>query len=53
MIQGKTYDRVIGNWDEKDKMFYLLVQKWNDKDPDYQYYETVGTFQSIKVEVNK
>jgi len=50
MEEGKTYDRLVGNWDSKDKMFYFLVQKWNEKE---EHYETVGTFQSKNADLRK
>ena len=46
--EGKTFDRLIGFWDNRDKMFYYQIQSWNEKN---QRYEIVATFQSKKSEV--
>ena len=45
----KVDRRLVCNWDEPDKMFYCIVQKWDDK---VGRYMDSSHFEVEKTEVN-
>jgi hypothetical protein len=42
--------RLVCNWDEADKMFYCVIQKWDDK---LETYKDSSFFEVEKTEINK
>ncbi len=41
--------RLVGNWDKQDKMFYFIVQKY---DEEKGMYVNTSSFETEKVEIN-
>ena len=50
MSRDKNIDRrLVGNWDKQDKMFYFIVQKYDEKKG---MYVNISSFETEKVEIN-
>ena len=50
MARDKNIDRrLVGNWDKADKMFYFIVQKY---DEEKGMYVNTSSFETEKVEIN-
>ena len=50
MSRDKNIDRrLVGNWDKQDKMFYFIVQKYDEKKG---MYVNTSFFETEKVEIN-
>ena len=50
MNNNKIKRRLVGNWDEQDKMYYFILQKWNFKT---ETYENISTFVAEKCEIRE
>ena len=46
----KIKRRLVCNWDKADKMFYCIVQKWDDE---IGRYKDSSYFEVEKTEINK
>ena len=46
----KVDRRLVCNWDKADKMFYCIIQKWDDE---LETYKDSSFFEVEKTEINK